>query len=376
MSRGPRRFGPARPHGSGRPVIAGAAGALATLAAVVLVLAGLSVWIYEAPGPKARSGASTTVVLRHGAGIAEIGADLQGAGVVRSSALFLAASQITGAARHMRAGEYAFSSRASLQQVIRRLRLGLIVHHRITIPEGFTSRQVADLLGRSEVLTGQIAVPAEGSLLPETYEVIRGQSRASVIRRMQDDRDRVLALLWAERQPGLPFATPDQAVAVASIVEKETAIPAERPHVAAVYINRLRQGVKLEADPTVIYGLTNGAGPLGHGLKVSELAAPGPYNTYLNPGLPPTPIDNPGRASLAAALDPVKSEDLYFVADGSGGHAFSRTLAEHQKNVERWRAFEKAQADHLALAGAPLAQGSLPPGAASKPPRFMPLEHR
>ena len=337
------------------------AGALATLAVVLVMLAVLSVWIYRAPGPKARSGPATDVILRHGAGVAEIGADLQTAHVVRSSAMFLAAAQITGAARHMRAGEYAFASGASLQQVIRQLRLGLIVHHRITIPEGLTSKQAVGVLDRNPALTGAIGVPPEGVLLPETYEVVRGQSRASVLKRMQDDRDRMLATLWAERQPGLPFTTPDQAVTLASIVEKETAIPAERPHVAAVYINRMRQGVKLEADPTVIYGLTEGAGPLGHPLRASELAATGPYNTYLTPGLPPTPIDNPGRASLAAVLDPAKSADMFFVADGGGGHVFAQTLAEHEKNVARWRAFQKAQAEHQALAGAPI------------PP---PIEHR
>ena len=361
MSGGVRRVFPSPAPRPGASVFAGMAGAVATLVVVLLVLVALSVWIYKAPGPKAGSGVSTDVLLRHGAGIGEIGADLQNAHVVRSSALFLAAAQIGGAARHMRAGEYAFPSRASLQQVIRQLRLGLIVHHRITIPEGLTSKQATAVLERSPVLTGAVAVPVEGVLLPETYEVVRGQDRASVVKRMQDDRDRVLATLWAARQPGLPFATPDQAVTLASIVEKETAIPAERPHVAAVYVNRMRQNMKLEADPTLIYGLTNGAGPLGHGLTASELVQPGPYNTYLNDGLPPTPIDNPGRASLAAVLDPSRSEDLYFVADGGGGHVFSKTLAEHEKNVARWRALQKAQAEHQALAGAPI------------PP---PIEHR
>ena len=346
---------------SSRSLFAGLAGALATLAVVVLLLLGLSAWIYNGAGPKARSGASTTVILRKGAGVSEIGASLQQAGVVRSAPLFLAAAQVTGAARHMRAGEYAFPSRASLREVIRRLRRGLIVHHRITVAEGLSSRQAVDVLNRSPVLTGAAPLPPEGSLLPETYEVVRGQTRASLLKRMMDDRERLLATLWANRQPNLPFADADQAVALASIVEKETALAAERPHVASVYINRLRQGVKLEADPTVIYGLTNGAGPLGHGLRASELAQPGPYNTYLNTGLPPTPIDNPGRASLAAVLDPSASADLYFVADGSGGHVFSRTLAEHEKNVARWRVFEKRQAQAQAVSDAPA------------PP---PLEHR
>ena len=360
MSRGPRRTGPSSAV-RGQPLFAGLAGALVTLALVVLLLAGLSLWIYNGAGPKARNGVSTTVILRKGAGVAEIGSSLQQAGVIRSAPLFLAAAQATGAARHMRAGEYAFPSRASLREVIGRLRRGLVVHHRITIPEGLSSRQALEVLNRSDVLSGPAVLPPEGSLLPETYEVVRGQSRASLLKRMMDDRNRLLAILWASRQPGLPFTDADQAVALASIVEKETAIAAERPHVASVYINRLRQGVKLEADPTVIYGLTQGAGPLDHGLRASELAAPGPYNTYLEAGLPPTPIDNPGRASLAAVLDPAASPDLYFVADGSGGHVFAKTLAEHEKNVARWRMFEKRQAQSQAVAGAPI------------PP---PLEHR
>lgn len=359
MSRGPRRTG--FPPIRGRPLFAGMAGALATLALVVVLFTGLSLWVYDGAGPKARKGPSTTVILRRGAGVSEIGANLQQAGVIPSAPLFLAAAQITGAARHMRAGEYAFPSHASLRDVIGRLRRGLVVHHRITIPEGLSSRQAVDVLNRSDVLTGPAPLPPEGSLMPETYEVIRGQTRASLLKRMMDDRERLLATLWASRQLGLPFADADQAVTLASIVEKETALAAERPHVAAVYVNRLRQGLKLEADPTVVYGLTNGAGPLGHGLRASELAAPGPYNTYLNTGLPPTPIDNPGRASLAAVLDPSSSPDLYFVADGGGGHAFAKTLAEHEKNVGRWRVFETHHAQVQALAGAPI------------PP---PLEHR
>ena len=189
MSGGPGRARPS-PGGSGRTVFAGVAGALATLLVVLLALAALSLWIYRGAGPKARSGARTVVVLRRGAGVAEIGSDLQQAGVIVSAPLFLAVAQATGAARHMRAGEYAFPSRASLAQVVRQLRLGLIVHHRITIPEGLSSREAVAILDRSEVLSGAVAVPPEGALLPETYEVVRGQTRASLVKRMEDDRDR------------------------------------------------------------------------------------------------------------------------------------------------------------------------------------------
>jgi UPF0755 protein len=224
--------------------------------------------------------------------------------------------------------------------VIRKLRTGDIVHHRITIPEGLTSQQAVDILNASDVLVGQIPTPPEGAILPETYEVTRGEQRATVLQRMMDARDRLVGQLWAHHKPGLPINTAEQAVTLASIVEKETALPDERPRVAAVYINRLRQGMRLQADPTVIYGVTGGA-PLGRGLRESELMAPGPYNTYLNVGLPPGPIGNPGRASLAAAMDPPDTSDLYFVADGSGGHVFASTYDQQAKNVERWRQIEK-----------------------------------
>jgi UPF0755 protein len=340
-------------YGSSRgPLLAGLSGALYTLLAVVVVLGVFSAWLYLGPGPRARSGVSTTVMLRRGAGLSEIGGDLKRAGVVASSPLFIAAADLARGRHGLKAGEYAFPSRASLHDVIARMKAGLIVHHRVTVPEGLSSRQVADLLAASAVLTGPVSAPPEGSVLPETYEVVRGDTRASVLARMSEARDRLLATLWASRKPNLPFVTPEQAVTLASIVEKETALPAERPHVAAVYVNRLRQAIKLEADPTIIYAAGNGL-PLGHPILASELAAPGPYNTYLNTGLPPTPIDNPGRASLAAALDPSDSDDLYFVATGQGGHVFSKSLAEHDKNVARWREAQKAATAH-ALLGAPI----------------------
>jgi UPF0755 protein len=354
-----RRSGARR---SGGGLIAGAAGAFATLAVVVLAFLGLSLWIYTGAGPKARTGPATTVILRKGAGVAEVGADLQQAGVIPSAPLFMAAAQLTGAAHKLRAGEYAFPSRASLAQVIRRIRLGQVVHHRVTIPEGLSAKQVAEVLDHAPVLTGPPVSPPEGSVLPETYEVVRGESRAAVLARMSEARDRLLATLWAHRRPGLPYADANQAVTLASIVEKETALDDERPKVAAVYLNRLRQGMKLEADPTVIYAVTGGL-PLGHPIRESELQSASPYNTYLNTGLPPGPIDNPGRASLAAVMDPPDTKDLYFVADGTGGHVFSATLAQHEKNVARWRQIEKQQAANgdAALAGAPAPQ---------------PLEHR
>jgi len=348
----------------GQPVFAGLGAAVGVLFAAACALGLVGLVLYKAPGPKARAGAATTVIFPKGAHTSEIAADLERAGVIRSGAIFMAAAEVTRAAKALKAGEYAFPSGASLAAVIHRIRSGEVVHHRVTIPEGMTSRQVVDILMHTDVLTGAIPTPPEGALLPETYEVVRGETRAAVLQRMMDADDRLLAQLWANRRKGLPYTNIEQAVILASIVEKETALDAERPRVAAVYLNRLSQGMKLEADPTVIYGLTGG-GPLGHGIRESELQANTPYNTYLNPGLPPTPIDNPGRASLAAVMDPPVTDDLYFVADGTGGHAFSKTLAEHAQNVQRWRQIEQQRAEAEALAGAP--QSGAP---------LAPLEHR
>jgi UPF0755 protein len=227
---------------------------------------------------------------------------------------------------------------------------GRVVHHFITVPEGVTSEFVMETLMRAGFLTGVAPAPPEGAVLPETYEALRGDDRSAVLRRMMDARDKLLASLWAHRRADLPYKTPEEAVILASIVEKETALQAERPRVAAVFLNRLKAGMPLQSDPTVIYGLTGGK-PLGHGLRASELASPTPYNTYKIAGLPPTPIGNPGRASLAAALDPPRTDELYFVANGAGGHSFSATLAQHQQNVAVWRGIE-AKRDCVAAAHA------------------------
>ena len=201
-------------------------------------------------------------------------------------------------------------------------------------------KQVRDILERTDVLTGPLPDLVEGAVLPETYDVTRGETRAVVAQRMTAAMTKVLGGLWAKRQPGLPIHSPEEAVILASIVEKETAQEADRPRVAAVYVNRLRIGMKLDADPTVIYGITAGL-PLGRGIRASELAGDTPYNTYLHPGLPPTAIANPGRESIAAVLDPPHTNELYFVADGTGGAAFAATLEEHARNVARWRAIER-----------------------------------
>jgi len=270
---------------------------------------------------------------------------LGAAGVIRSPLLFIAAAEVAGAAHHLQAGEYAFPSGSSLAAVLLDIRQGRVVRHFVTIPEGFTSAQAVGVLEHAPELSGEITTPSEGSLLPETYEVTRGDARSAVLARMRAARDALLSRLWTDRAPALPYRSPEEAVILASVVEKETALATERPHVAAVFLNRLGRGMTLASDPTVIYGLTGGA-PLGHGLRVSELARTTPYNTYRLTGLPPTPIDNPGRAALTAVFHPAPSDDLYFVADGTGGHVFSASLAQHLKNVADWRAIELAHASN------------------------------
>ncbi|WP_116133704.1 endolytic transglycosylase MltG [Tropicimonas sp. IMCC34043] len=217
---------------------------------------------------------------------------------------------------------------------------------RVTLAEGVTSWQVVEALKAAPFLSGELAtVPAEGALAPDSYEVGRNADRAALVAQMETRQADILGDLWAARAPGLPYETPDEALTMASIVEKETGVAEERPLVASVFVNRLEQGMRLQTDPTVIYGVTGGKGVLGRGLRQSELAKATPYNTYVNRGLPPTPIANPGRASIAAALNPAESDYLFFVADGSGGHAFAATLVEHNANVNRWRAIEAQRAN-------------------------------
>jgi len=315
----------------------------ATLLLIVILAGGWVVWTYRGPGPAAASGATTSVMLERGSGVTQIARALKKAGVIGSSQVFLMAVKLTGAARDLKAGEYEFKSRASMARVLADIRAGKVVRHLVSVPEGWTSDMVVDAVLRQPVLVGPIDTPTEGVILPDTYQVERGEKRNEVIRRMELAQQKLMSELWANRQPGLPFKTPEEAVTLASIVEKETALPSERPRIAAVYINRLRQGVRLESDPTTIYGISKGR-PLGRGLTMSELVTATPYNTYRIDGLPPGPIANPGRAALAAVLDPPKTTELFFVANGQGGHVFASTYEEHQRNVTRWRAIERAQA--------------------------------
>lgn len=331
--------------------------AVATLLVIVALVAGWAVWSYKGGGPKARSGDVTVVLLREGAGLTEIAGVLERDGVVRSGSFFAAAAQITGSARSLKAGEYEFPSRASMAAVLAKIRKGDVVRHTVTIPEGVTSDMVVEILMAQPVLEGSVASPPEGSILPDTYDVRRGEDRSAVLQRMMTARDKLLARLWEQRRPGLPITTPEEAVILASIVEKETGIASERPKIARVFVNRLQKGMRLESDPTIIYGISRGR-PLGRGLKRSEVDAPTPYNTYAVDGLPPTPITNPGREAIAAVLDPPAGDWLFFVADGTGGHAFTLTYDKHQKQVARWREIEKAAPGVKASSTPPAATGA------------------
>ncbi|MGJ4889581.1 endolytic transglycosylase MltG [Bradyrhizobium sp. HKCCYLRH3099] len=297
--------------------------------------------------------------------------------------IFIGGVYALKASSDLKPGEYAFQKNASLRDVIGVIVEGKVVQHSVTVPEGLTSEQIVARLSENEIFTGSVReIPREGTLLPETYKFPRGTSRDQVIQRMQQAQKRVLAEIWERRSADLPVKTPEQLVTLASIVEKETGKPDERSRVAAVFVNRLKQRIKLQSDPTIIYGLVGGKGTLGRPIKRSEITQPSPYNTYVIEGLPPGPISNPGRASLEATANPARTRDLYFVADGTGGHAFTETYDLHQKNVAKLRAMERQtqndtvepdEAPAPAVAGSPVdpaagAASPRTPAGAKKPP--------
>lgn len=308
------------------------------LASLLLLGAGLALYTLEAfrgPGPLS---ADTVVYIPRGTSVGGIAERLEEAGVIEDALVFRFGVRLLGVTRRLKAGEYLFPATVSMRGVVDLLLEGKTVMRRITLPEGVTSAEAAALIEAADGLEGSLAaIPAEGSLLPETYHFERGDSREQLVARMQVALRVALDELWSQRAPDLPLATPEEALTLASIVEKETGVPEERPLVASVFINRLRNGMRLQSDPTVVYALTGGNGPLGRALTRRDLELPSAYNTYLVDGLPPGPIANPGRASLEAVLNPAESEYLYFVADGSGGHAFAKTLEEHNRNVAKWR---------------------------------------
>lgn len=311
--------------------------------AVLALLGVLLVWGLVAllgPGPLQ---AATPFLIPKGLGVEGIAARLAEGGIVAHPRLFALTVRALGRHRALRAGEYLFPARVSPYQTMEILIYAKPVVRRLTVPEGLTTAQVLDVIAHNEALDGPIKEePPEGSLLPETYNFSYGDSREEVVARLRKAMSETLANLWKTHPPDFVLKTPEEALGLASIVEKETAKPEERPHVAAVFLNRLRHHMRLQSDPTVVYALTHGKGALGWPLGHADLEVPSRYNTYLNDGLPPGPIGNPGKASILAVLHPAESDDLYFVADGTGGHVFAKTLAEHNKNVARWRQLQGA----------------------------------
>lgn len=319
---------------------------LALVLALAVMVAGITLWGYAAythEGPAAVKGKETVVTVRSGIGLRGIAQALKSAGVITDEDVFMAGARIFGKAKALKAGDYAIASGASMKDIAEQIAEGRVLVYKVTIAEGLTSQMAADIVAKNPSLSGDMPkTPEEGSLLPETYLFHKGTTRAEILAQMQKDHDELLDRLWEKRAKGLPFKTKREAVIMASVVEKETALPEERRHIASVFINRLRTGMKLQSDPTIIYGITKGY-PLGRGIRESEIHAGSPFNTYVVPGLPAGPICNPGRDALAAVLDPADTKDLYFVADGSGGHAFAATIDDQVRNVRRWRKIEKQQ---------------------------------
>jgi peptidoglycan lytic transglycosylase G len=321
--------------------------AIITLFLIVSVAAGYLLYIgkqrFDAPGPLQ---ADKVVNIPHGSGIRDIADLLTKDGVIDQPWVFIGGVLVLKAHEGLKAGEYEFKAHSSLSDVVTTLSDGKVVMHQVSIPEGLTSEQIVARLMDNDVLTGNIdEVPAEGSMLPDTYNFTRGMTRSQLIQHMQQAQQRLLKEIWARRAADLPIKTPEQLVILASLIEKETGKPDERTRIAAVFVNRLKQKMRLQSDPTIIYGLVGGKGTLGRAIMKSEIDQPTLYNTYQIDGLPPGPITNPGRASLEAAANPARTRDLYFVADGTGGHVFAETYEQHQKNVAHLRQVENGQKD-------------------------------
>ena len=317
--------------------------ALAALLCLLALAGAAGGWLYVqlgAPGPLP---APAAFVVPRG-GLEEIAASLARDRVVDRPLAFRLLAMATSGNGALHAGELQFPAAASIRQVLAILRTARPVQHRLTIPEGRTAAQVAELVDGADPLAGDAPVPGEGAILPDTYLYERGTAREQVMDRARTAMDRALDAAWAARAPGLPLATKQEALVLASIVEKETAKATERPLIAAVFLNRLRLSMKLQSDPTVAYGASGGMGALGHPITRSELEYADPYNTYVIAGLPPSPICMPGVAALRAVTQPAASDALFFVADGTGGHAFARTQDEHLHNVAHWREIERARA--------------------------------
>lgn len=345
------------PERKERPLTNFLSGLLSFIAIVAACLAGLFLLaerqIY-APGPLDND----KVVLVRGS-TAEVIDRLEREGVIDKAFLLTLYWQLTGRASQIKGGEYQFKKEASLDQVTKTLIEGKTIKHSLTIAEGKTSQEIVGLLLADTNLAGEIKdIPREGTLLPETYKFDYGMSRAKLIEHMTQEQMKLVREIWAKRDPDLPIASPQDLVILASIVEKETGKADERPRVAGVFVNRLLKKMRLESDPTVVYGLVGGKGTLGRGLTKAELDQPTPYNTYTLPGLPAGPITNPGRAALEAVANPSRTKELFFVADGTGGHVFAETYEQHLKNVAKWRQIEGQKIDTAPVVTAPAANNT------------------
>jgi UPF0755 protein len=348
----------------------------AIISALVLaaLAAGIALFLgkqrFDAAGPLA---ADHVVNIPRGSGMRDIADILSREGVINQPWLFIGGVLVLKAREDLKAGEYEFKAHSSMRDVVATIVEGKVVAHQVSIPEGLTSEQIVSRLLQDNILAGDIKeIPREGSLLPDTYNFARGVTREQMIGRMQQAEQRVLRDIWEHRAPDLPLQTPEQLVVLASLVEKETGKTEERTRVAAVFVNRLKQKMKLQSDPTIIYGLVGGKGTLGRPIMKSEIQQPTPYNTYVIDGLPPGPIANPGRASLEAAANPARTRELFFVADGTGGHAFAETYEQHQKNVARLRSIETDQKDQVPIEDQMTAPAAAPPVTGATPSAASP----
>ena len=310
-------------------------------ALLIALVGGNFVYGWHASGPSQRE---VTVVVKSGSGIRLVAKQLQKGGVIKSADAFVNRARIFGATSTIKAGEFLIPAAASNADILSILTGGKTVQRMVTVPEGMPSIMIFDRLMANDMLTGTIPVPAEGSILPDSYAFDKGETRAAVVLRMQAAMTQAMAELWPKKSADSVVKTQAEALTLASIVEKETSKKSELQTVAGVYSNRLKMGMMLQADPTIIYPMTKGK-PLGRRIRQSEIAAVNEYNTYAMVGLPKGPIANPSRAAIEAVLNPAKTDALFFVADGKGGHVFANTLEEHNANVEKWYAIRRERGE-------------------------------